>query len=87
MIVALPAAYLGSDADQQCQAEHRTDHPKEMYMRHLPLYLQKIFLPARCEFIVVNAVVGKLRTKGCDELTSMFATTSAAWVAEIVFSV
>jgi hypothetical protein len=75
-----------SEADQQCQPEHRTDHPKEMHMRHLLVYLPEIFLPARCDLIVVSAVVGKLRTKGCDELTSVSATPSTALLDAIIFS-
>jgi hypothetical protein len=75
-----------SEADQQCQAEHRTDHPKEMHMGHFLVYLPEIFLPARCNLIVVSAVVGKLRTKGCDELTSISATPSTALLEAIIFS-
>lgn len=34
----------------------------------------------------MSAVVGKLRTKGCDEVTSMIAKTSFAWlVGRVVF--
>ena len=56
-------------------------------MRHLLVYLPEIFLPARCDLIVVSAVVGaKLRTKGCDELTSVSATPSTALLDAIIFS-